>query len=76
MADLFLLELQFLTLPGPVLLLLTVLLLVFLIGKEFIPNKVIPLVLNLLWMAAAMAAALFVSFALTAPLVQIIQQLS
>ena len=56
-----------LMIPGGLIIVITLVLLVLLIGKEFIGNKVIPLVLNLVWMVAALGVSLLVTWALMAP---------
>lgn len=50
-------------------------LLALLIAKEFISKKIVPLVLNIVWIVVAIAVAALVCLALMAPLVTTIEQM-
>jgi hypothetical protein len=61
--------------PSVVVLLIAGLFLALLIAKEFIPKKIVPLVLNLVWIVIAVVASVLVSLALMAPLVGTMEQM-
>jgi hypothetical protein len=56
-----------LMIPSGVIVMSTLVLLAMLVGKEFIGRKVIPLVLNIVWMVAALGVSLLSAWALMAP---------
>ena len=63
------------SIPGASVLLVAALLLALLIVKEFISKKTIPLVLNLIWIAVAIAFSALVALAMMAPLIAATEQM-
>jgi hypothetical protein len=63
------------SIPGSVVVAVTLMFLALLVAKELIPSKTVPLVLNLVWLVAGIALAIFFSMAMMAPLVTTIEQM-
>ncbi len=61
--------------PSSVVLFVALLLLALLIAKEFISNKTVPLVINVVWLLVGIAFAVLGAMALMAPLAATVEQM-